>query len=232
MSHNILPSMQGGQHFTLDARQHACLTEIANRTFTSAQEKEIQKLCKIYLVDRESEIRAIASNRVTEVHKKLTTEVSRLAKSIGKIENLWTAHQAVYFELEDQLTNWYPSTEYPLEEVQYGVNALHHAAVQAADRHKKEMCRPGRPQKNEAMRNLIWQLADLFGRAGGTPSAGYRYDIGKYDSPFLRWVIALNAYLPEVARVNAARLPELVHSVAKNRRKRQVMRQPEKTGGK
>ena len=135
----------------------------------------------------------------------------------------------MYLDLEDELTNWYRrSTADPFEQLWYGVHALHRATIQAADRHKKEMCGRGRPPKNEAMRNLIWQLADLFSRTGGRPDAWYRDDLGKRNSPFLRWVSAVNGCLPRSARVDAATLPELVHSVAKYRKKRLVIRQLEK----
>ncbi len=127
-------------------------------------------------------------------------------------------HEAVYFELAERLADR-NLTSCNVGATQRALRDLGNAAEEAAATHETETGGRGRPPQ-EALREFIWRLADLFEEAGGRPRVWIRHDVGRIDSPFMRWVATINDCLPETSKAETRSLPELIHSVTEARHKR------------
>jgi hypothetical protein len=223
MARNREPTtVQDSQRFLLKRKQFAHLAETAQLRFKRKQRREIASLCRTFLIERDFKRKAVSSTPATKFYKKLLELVTRLNKMLDELESDTTLMEEIYLDLDEELKDLYKWSNEPLVEMRYVLLALQNGVVRAAAQHHERYGGRGRPPSNEALRNFIWQLAHVFERAGGKASAWYDVVSEKRTSPFLRWVIALNEYLPEDARADPKKLPELVHEVCEKREKRRA----------
>lgn len=125
--------------------------------------------------------------------------------------------EAVYVELVERFAP--PRrTGHAVEVIHRNLLDLERAAAAAGAAHKAEMGGRGRPPQ-EAFREFIWRLADVFENIGGKARVWQRHDREKLDSPFMRWVTQLCDYLPDGYRPDSKKLPEQIHSVTEARAK-------------
>jgi hypothetical protein len=221
MARNILPEfIDDGQNFSLSDEQLAALAENARFRLSNEHRKEIENLCRQYVIERDFERGAVPSRDAREICDELLKHTSALDKVLREVEGPNTAQEAVYLDLQERLSDWYPNSADPYVEVREALLALHDAADRTKALHRSCYGGRGRPPRNEALRDLIWQLANLVERANGSPTAHNRGDSGKPDSSFVRFVSALNGNLPESVRADARKLPEVVRSVLRQRKKR------------
>jgi hypothetical protein len=220
MARNITPDcIDGGQSFSLSSEQLAAIAEFTGYSFGNEQGKEIENLYRQYLIERDFECRAVPSIDARETCDELVKLSSALDKVLRKVEGPNTAQEALYFDIQEALSGSYPNSADPYREVRSASLALDDAARRVKALYRSCYGGPGRPPRKEALRDLIWRLAILV-ESGRPPAAPYQDDIGKPDSPFVRLVCLLNDYLPESAREDARKLPDVVRSVLQQRKKR------------
>jgi hypothetical protein len=111
MARNITPDcIDGGQSFSLSSEQLAAIVEITGYSFGNEQGKEIEILCREYLIERDFERGAVPSIGAREICDEFVKRSSALDKVLRKAEGPNTAQEAVYFDLQERLSVWYPDS--------------------------------------------------------------------------------------------------------------------------
>lgn len=107
MARNIAPDcINGSQSFSLSSEQLAAIVEITGYSFSNEQGKEIEILCREYLIERDFERGAVPSLGAREICEELMKRSSALDKVLQKAEGPNTAQEAVYFDLQERLSVW------------------------------------------------------------------------------------------------------------------------------
>jgi hypothetical protein len=238
MPRRILPpTVKAGERVTLNRAQLDELARVSNLSWTPAQEAELEELCAEYSILRKFEEASAGPSTVTEILDDLQHQLRDLISSLSNLlgsprpgreqrgpdtpEYMEPPqYHHAHMEIDDHLENGRPGGTCSVATMlEHNTNLLD-AVNRAQNDHKLIFGSPGRPLTNEGLRLFIWKLADLFENANGTATAPYQGILEKPDSPFSRWVMQLNTYLPRKIRAKESLLPDLVREVCRVRREK------------
>ena len=224
MSRLILPpSVSGGESLSLDRAQLALLAAVGQRLLTKKQECRLTEICKNHVYWKKFERESVGAYSATRVFTDVIKDLTRLSNTLANMIGMQTPqHHHVHILVNSHLERIFSEQTDPAHTAWEQIRAFQYATDRAFAEHRKLFAGPGRSQTTEGLRMFIWDLADLFERTGGKASANFKGFKDRPDSPFLRWVIEINSFLPIEARARPTALPYLVRNVCRSRVRRRA----------
>lgn len=162
----------------------------------------IERTLADFLFDFTAEQSASLKKPVDDIYKKLLTRSKNLADTLHEV---LTSDEPAQIVIRDALDLHFQdlSSDANLHSLECTLNRVRkiQSAVKLAKKsHEKNFGGKTGPSQRLPLRGLIINLCSCFEKAGGVASAAYQDLKGYRDTPFLRFLSAINDTLPEAVR--------------------------------